>query len=702
MIYPRFQQYLVSPLFLIMSSSASAYNETDLFGDIPEITSATRITQNLSEVPVSTTIITQALIKASGALEITDLFKLVPGFQVYTPNANKFAVTYHGASGEFPRNLDVRIDGRPVYIPLLSTVTWNTLGISIHDIQRIEVVRGSNVPSYGSNALMGAINIITKSPLEQASPHIATTVGAQGKKNVKTTFSGKNQDLYYRVSLGHEQNDGFDFQQDGEKVNLGNIHLSLTPSLYDSIDFSAGFNNGTIGIGEGNSLDDFQDREHFSHFQYLQWNHVVNEKNELNFQGYHNYLKLSTQSYWASELLNDPGLNTLNSQLAGLASLMGSTYPFPSTHVSDFEVYSSGENGSTETYGAEIQHTFTPSEAFTVASGSGFRYEQATSEALFGTDETIDEEIYFLFSNMQWKQTEKLSWNAGFMSEFTSMTTPATSLRLASNYKINPSVTVRVALTQAYRTPSLLEENAQSAYIFPEGVPYDYIAFANDNLKAEKLNAAEMGLFWLLPYQQGFLDFKIFNERISHGIEGWFYEGPIDIKSVGNRIAAGNPNLPNDSARELRNTTVRKSRGFEIQASLTPTEKDLIHFAYSFNKLSGIQKKGGLAGKNNIPFDHSGPRHTATLLLNHQLTSSLDTSLIFNYMSPVNWMGGENALQKNIKTTDFKITKSFAVGDNQQLSTTLLIKNVFDQHYSEFQLKNLYDRRLYLTMSLDF
>ena len=700
MIYPRLDR--VQQLLLTISLSAPslacyAYSETDLFSDIPEIVSATRISQDISEVPVSTTVITQELIQASGAIDIADLFKLVPGFQVYTPNANKYAVTYHGASGEFPNNLDVRINGRPVYVPLLSTVAWNTLGISISDIQRIEVVRGSNVPSYGSNALMGAINIVTKTPIEQTSQQITTTVGAQGRKDISTSFNGKTDELYYRLSLRHEKNDGFDFQQDGENVNLGNIHLTFTPSLYDSIDFTAGFNNGSMVIGEGKQLSDFQDREHFSHYQHLQWNHVVDVNNELNLQLYHNSLTLRTPSYPASELLKDPGLSALNGQLAFLASIMGNTYPFASTQVSDFDVYTSAENGKTQSYGAEVQHTFSPVNAFTLASGFGLRYEKASSIALLGNDETVDEEVYFIFSNAEWKQTEKLSWNAGIMSEFSSITKPSHSIRLASNYKLTNFLTLRGAITQAYRTPSLLEENGQTAYIFPEGVPYDYVSFANDSIEAEKLNAAEVGIFWLLPQQSGFLDLKFFNERISHGLDSWFYEGPIDIVSAKQKFAGASVN---DEARELRNTSNRKSRGFEIQASLNPTNKDLIHFAYSLNKLSGVEKRGSYADKPDREYDETSPRHTATLLLNHHFTPSLDASLIFNYMSEVEWL--DSNVRESYKTTDLKVSKSFHIGDSQQLTTSLLVKNMFDQQYSEFQETNLYDRRLYLTMTLDF
>lgn len=679
--------------FALLSLPASAFNETDLFSDIPEVVSATRISQNLSEVPVSSTVITRELIQASGAINIPELLRLVPGFQVYTANYNKHAVTYHGASGEFPRDLDVRINGRPVYIPLLSTVAWNTLGISVHDVDRIEVVRGSNVPSFGSNALMGAINIITRSPVTSTEKRVNVIAGSQDTRNISSSFSNHHENLYYRASFNHEMNDGFNFQEDGERVNDANVHLVFTPTLFDSVEFSAGFSNGRMGIGQGRNLSDYQDREHRSHFQHLQWSRVTDDAHEINLQLFHNHLKLDTASLLASSILNDPGLTTLNTQLGFLAAAMGGSYPFSSSSVSDFRVPTSAENGSTDTYGAELQFIYSPSEQITVASGLGLRFEQARSYALFNTEETQEEETYFIFSNLEWQQTERLSWNAGFMSELTSITRPATSVRLATNYKLDDQITLRGAVTQAYRTPSLLEANGESAYVFPEGVPYDYISFANDELGAERLRAAELGAFWQLPQLNGYLDMKLFYENLDNGIDSWFYEGPQDLRSIAQGYR--------DEVRELRNTGERISRGVELQASFKPTTQDLIHLAYSYATLQGIQRRGEIQDKKpDRLYDNRVPQHTLSLLLNHKFNPTLDASLIFTYLSKVQWL--DSSLDDDYRTVDFKLSKQFPVGSQQNLTTSLLIKNLLDYHYSEFQLTNDFERRLYLTLTLDF
>jgi len=66
--------------------------------------------------------------------------------QAYSVTRNRSAVTYHGMSDPFPNRLEVMITGRSIYLPMLFTVDWGSIGISLDDIRHIEVIRGSNVP----------------------------------------------------------------------------------------------------------------------------------------------------------------------------------------------------------------------------------------------------------------------------------------------------------------------------------------------------------------------------------------------------------------------------------------------------------------------------------------------------------------------------------------------------------------------------
>ncbi len=106
--------------------SIGAMNESEFFADIPVVTSATRLPQQIDKSPVAITYIDQAMIAASGATEISQILKLAPGFLSYNVLGNQFGVTNRGLSYAFPGDLEITIDGRSVYVPLFSTVEWSS------------------------------------------------------------------------------------------------------------------------------------------------------------------------------------------------------------------------------------------------------------------------------------------------------------------------------------------------------------------------------------------------------------------------------------------------------------------------------------------------------------------------------------------------------------------------------------------------
>lgn len=69
-----------------------------------------------------------------------------------------------------PKRLQVLVDGLSQFSPLfLGAVNWNVIDVQLQDIELIEVVRGTNSALYGSNALLGIINVLTR--------HAAVTTG---------------------------------------------------------------------------------------------------------------------------------------------------------------------------------------------------------------------------------------------------------------------------------------------------------------------------------------------------------------------------------------------------------------------------------------------------------------------------------------------------------------------------------------------
>jgi len=120
----------------LLASHARAY---DLFLDspeLPEVLTATRLHQAPAAVPGSITVLDRELIEGSGARELTELLRLVPGM-VVVPDDIKVQVNYHGGHAAQARRMQVLIDGRAVYRPGLAEVDWEDLPVALEDIERI-------------------------------------------------------------------------------------------------------------------------------------------------------------------------------------------------------------------------------------------------------------------------------------------------------------------------------------------------------------------------------------------------------------------------------------------------------------------------------------------------------------------------------------------------------------------------------------
>jgi iron complex outermembrane recepter protein len=127
-----------------------------------EVTSVSKKSQKLSATPAAIYVITQDDIRHSGALNIPDLLRMVPGVNVAQINSSTWAISARGFNEHFSDKLLVMIDGRSVYTPTFSGVYWDGVDIPLENIERIEVIRGPGGSSWGANAVNGVINIITK------------------------------------------------------------------------------------------------------------------------------------------------------------------------------------------------------------------------------------------------------------------------------------------------------------------------------------------------------------------------------------------------------------------------------------------------------------------------------------------------------------------------------------------------------------
>jgi iron complex outermembrane receptor protein len=204
--------WLASAAFLLVfaapRSSAAQTEATDLqvasLEDLMNmrVTSASRKEQRSGDVPAAVFVISADQIRQSGMTQIPELLRLVPGVSVAQIDANKWAVTIRGFNGRWSDKLLVLVDGRTVYNRLFSGVYWEGLSVPLATIDRIEVVRGPGGSIWGTNAINGVINILTKSASDTRGAAVQVSGGANGAASGDVQYGGRLGAADYRVTFG--------------------------------------------------------------------------------------------------------------------------------------------------------------------------------------------------------------------------------------------------------------------------------------------------------------------------------------------------------------------------------------------------------------------------------------------------------------------------------------------------------------------
>lgn len=126
------------------------------------VTSAAKKEEPIERTAAAIFVITSEDIRRSGATTFPDLLRMIPGLEVAQISADTWAVTARGFNDAFANKMLVLVDGRTVYSPGFSGVLWDAQDLLLADIERVEVIRGPGAALFGTNAVNGVINIISK------------------------------------------------------------------------------------------------------------------------------------------------------------------------------------------------------------------------------------------------------------------------------------------------------------------------------------------------------------------------------------------------------------------------------------------------------------------------------------------------------------------------------------------------------------
>lgn len=670
------KSYTRLSLCLLMLSSTFAYADTDAIqlaqlseddylGEVPQVLTIARLRQSASDAPSASTIIDRETIRAAGIIDLPEIFRLVPGFYVGTnagfiQNTNH-VVSYHGMTDAYSRSMQVMIDGRSIYQPLYGGVQWSEIPITINDIERIEITRGPNAASYGANAFLGTINIITQAPSGNAGNRVSLNHG-NGRNEAFYHHAGKLNNLNYQVSAGYREDDGLSNRSDFKRTNLINGRANLKLSDKHDIDFQLGYAQGKRE--EGDDLSDallFLPRTHDinNHFELVKWNMHLSPKYDFYVQAFH------------TRDNSDDVVST-------------AVLPFPvSPSVQTFR-----NPYHFDRYDIEAQLSANLTDNFQYAIGGSIRRDRLYSPFWIGSDNTQNFDLRRLFAQAQYDIHPVLTLNGGFMLEDNDFTNTDFSPRASMNIHVAPNQTVRLGYSEAFRTPSYLEENFRGAVLISTAFPQKFLFqrfFNEGNLNPEKIQSREIG--YIAKWNSVSIDARFFHDTISNYITE--FDNNDFVAPAGTILVGGDVGT-------FRNMGSVDIRGFETQINLALGEntKLMMNYAHIKNLPNNV--------KSNEIDDivDATPRDISSFLLSHHFGANWDASFAGYYNSPVRAFGDGMVVDANHRF-DARVAKRFKL-PNCDGEVSLNVQNLTDRHEKEFADYNVLRRRAFVNLRLDF
>ena len=592
-------------LALIFSDTLLA---DDLFLDntqLPQVLTATRLKQSPAAVPGSMTVIDSQLIKASGARDISEVLRLVPGMMVGDLTGNQPTVNYHGTNASQARRMQVLLDGRSLYRAGLATVEWSDITVAMEDIERIEVFRGPNTVSYGANALMAVVNIITRSPANSHGSRVKVTRGQRGINDWYASHGNGWVSGDMRLSLSGQQDDGFDTNQMGtdyrDSRRLDRFSLAVSQALDErqSLDWQFNAKDGSnqrpytyrpvfSGItASGNDSDVIAK----TYATALRWNLDLDPDHSLYVQGTAQHW--DRQQTWRAcdaEISFSPQLTELwqlnpnyAEQLARhMDSFTGSGAPYSAAKEQALanQVLAQWKGGANRTlcgdidqssretrYELELQDTLGLSDNLRLVSGLNYRYDRADSETYFNG--TLADTTWRLFGQLEWRATEHWLLQGGAMYETNYLIGDSLTPRFAINYLINPRHGLRAVYSEAVRSPDMFEDNVNWSYQVNGLQPAAYGRSSAryfvrtrgpGDLEQEHMRSREVGYNGFFPDLGLNLDAKLFHDEIT---------GMISEPLRNNQYIASNANTA-------------RFQGGEAQLDWRVTTTDRLRLTYAY------------------------------------------------------------------------------------------------------------------------
>lgn len=668
-----FKRRLLATLLAGVSVNALADEESLYFGELPLVASVSALPQRQADAPTAVTVIDREMLRAMPIRDLNDVFRLVPGFQTYPNNTDAGRVTYHGMNdGVYAPRVQVLVDGRSMYSPLFGgSVNWLTLPVALEDIERIEVVRGSNAVTYGTNAYLGVINIITVDPALVRGVSVSTSYGNQNVRDYALRTGGAIGEVgNYRFTYRQLNDDGLTNRYDWVDSyfqRLFDFRADFSLNDHDSVQFAVGQVDGRNQTGSlladkilGQSTNPLRPLNQSDAYLQLSFRRVVSADSEW----------LVRYAYTQDKSSDAFKLN-----------IFGNVYT----------IDQSGDEGSR--HELELQNIARLNDRARLAWGASWRTDAMRSSWYFAGKDAVHRETARLFGNLEWKPLSWLTTNMGLAGEQDSLAGVHFQPRVSTNFHVTPENTLRLGWSRATRSGSLIDYKGNA--MAPLGL--EYIFQGNPNLPSERLDTAEIGYLGDWRALRSSLDVRVFSEKISNRL----YR--IDLDEDNNAIPAQTVPL-----QDIR------IRGVEYQFRWQPFDTTRLVLNQTFASIDAgflpiaqTINNSAIAG-NNQRLDRfiqmSMPRRSTSLLLMQKLPYGLEFSTAAYWQDAMKW--SSSTTSEKYQRVDAKLAYPFRAGGMG--GEIALVAQSLDGSHTEYKKltakpdARIVERRQWVTLRLDF
>lgn len=508
------------------------------------VVTATRTESKMVDVPVNTTVISAEKIADRHYLDVADVLKDVPGATVMDTGVGAYEkkVVLNG-----DERVLVLVDGKRVNIDMgtMSRASYDLNQMpDVSLIERIEVVKGHGGALYGSDAVGGVVNIITKK-MDHSYGKVSMGFGSHQARDAKAMYTVKEGKTGVIVAASKYKQGYHEYKDAKTEAN------KRWPA-------ASTYENEKVSVKLSQELSETSNLELGYDFS--------------KFEGVRSYSTKAKSASFSNKKTNDFYAKynwTVNDKDQGFIQLYRNKYDY----------YNAGDMYETDT-GFEAQQNITLSDNNRLVVGASYRKAKALNATSYTAEKSINNKAVFVSD--QWEFAPSWTLDAGVRYDKHSTAGSKTTWSAGLNKKFDENSHAYFNWGQVFKAPTL-DDLYYYSYYYDDRNKYTYESYGNPNLKPEK------GDTWTIGYGTKIAD------KTSVNIS--YFQSKLE-----DAIDWDTTNSDNASVSIVRNVDKQKKNGMELSVAHELNDNWDLEASYTYIRVKNNEHGSGyVRDANYIP-----------------------------------------------------------------------------------------------------